>query len=284
MAFKFRQQLIAVCDHPGRGRLDERELRDFPELQRTHAQDHSRQRNPKDLGVGEFRALQKIRLIVQAYAHAAHHPAAASGALVGGRTRDLLDVQLLDFLADAVAVDPRQAAVDHIADVGHGQRSLGDVGRQHHTALSPGLEHPVLLRRRQAREQRQYFQPSAHIRRMMFAQRFRGVAYLALAGQEHQHIAAQAARREFIECAAHRLRHILRVALLVHLQRAIARFDRVTAPGHLDHRRAEMPGEALGVQRRRGDDQLQVGAARQQLLQIAEQEIDVQASARAPRR
>src|ERR1019366_5014171 len=41
-------------------------------------------------------------------------------------------------------------------------------------------------------------------------QGFRRVAYLALAGQEHQHIAAQAACRQFIQRRTHRLRHILR--------------------------------------------------------------------------
>jgi hypothetical protein len=37
-------------------------------------------------------------------------------------------------------------------------------------------------------------------------------------------------------------------------------------------------GEALGVDRRRGDDDLQVGPARQDLAQVAEQEVDVEAA------
>jgi hypothetical protein len=36
--------------------------------------------------------------------------------------------------------------------------------------------------------------------------------------------------------------------------------------------------KALGVDGRRGDDDLQVGPARQQLLEIAEQKVDVQAA------
>ena len=50
-------------------------------------------------------------------------------------------------------------------------------------------------------------------------------------------------------------------------------------PRHLDDRGvAEVPGEALGVDRRRGDDQLEVGAAGEQLLEVAEQEVDVEAA------
>ena len=37
-----------------------------------------------------------------------------------------------------------------------------------------------------------------------------------------------------------------------------------------------MPGEALRIQRCRGDDELEVGPARQQLLEIAEQKVDVE--------
>ena len=40
----------------------------------------------------------------------------------------------------------------------------------------------------------------------------------------------------------------------------------------------EVLGEPLGVDRRGGDDHLEVGAARQQLAQVAEDEVDVQAA------
>ena len=53
------------------------------------------------------------------------------GALVGRRLRDLLDLQLLDLVAEAVALDAREPGVDHVADARHGQRGLGDVGREH---------------------------------------------------------------------------------------------------------------------------------------------------------
>ena len=52
-----------------------------------------------------------------------------------------------------------------------------------------------------------------------------------------------------------------------------------SAAGDLDDRRvAEVPAEAVGVDRRRGDDQLQLGPLRQDPVQAAEQEVDVQAA------
>ena len=110
----------------------------------------------------------------------------------------------------------------------------------------------------------------------MFTQHFRRVAYLALARQEHQHIAAQAACRQFIQRTTDGLRNILRFAFFGNLQGTIARLDRITAPRHLDHLRAKMFGESIRIQRGGSDDEFEVGAARQQLLEIAQQKIDVE--------
>ncbi len=188
-------------------------------------------------------------------------------------------MKLLDLLADAVAVHARQPAVDHITDVGHGQRRFRNVGRQDDATFGTGLEHLILFGCRQAREQRQYFDtPVMRIGEVMAAQGFRRVAYLALTRQEHQHIAAQAARRQLIQRCAHRFRHILSFAFIADLQRAITGLDRITAPRHLHHHRAEMPGEPVCIQRGGRDDEFQVRAARQQLFQVAQQKIDVQAA------
>ena len=97
----------------------------------------------------------KSLLVVQADADAVGDAAAAAGALVGRGLADRLDLQLLDLVAVAVALDARQAGVDHVADARHRERGLGDVGRQHDAACRCRLEHAVLLGLRQAREQRQ---------------------------------------------------------------------------------------------------------------------------------
>ena len=62
-------------------------------------------------------------------------------------------------------------------------------------------------------------------------------------------------------------------------ERAIAHLDRIGAAGDLDHRRAlEVSGEPRGIDGRRGDDDPEVRPPRQQLTEIAEEEVDRQAA------
>ena len=59
----------------------------------------------------------------------------------------------------------------------------------------------------------------------------------------------------------------------------VAHLDRVGAAGDLDHRRVvEVPANRRRVDGRRGDDQLEVRAPGQQPLEVAEQEVDVEAA------
>ena len=158
-------------------------------MQRLHPQDHAGKRGAQDFGLGVVRARLEVVLVVQAQAHAARHAAAAPGALVGARLGDFLHLQLLDLAAIAVALDARLARIDDVAYARHGERGLGDVGGEHDAPARMRLEHPLLLRRRQPRVQRQNFR----LRRMMLSQRLGRLADLALARQEYQHVAGTAA-------------------------------------------------------------------------------------------
>ena len=61
--------------------------------------------------------------------------------------------------------------------------------------------------------------------------------------------------------------------------RAVTHFYRIHSARYLDHRRIiEMRREALGIDRGGSHDKLEIGAAGQQLLEIAEQKIDIQAA------
>ena len=81
------------------------------------------------------------------------------------------------------------------------------------------------------------------------------------------------------------------IAHSVGVEGAIAQLDGEGPTHHLDHRRprsfgvrprktgaGEVAGEALGVDGGAGDDHLQVGTLRKQLLEIAEDEVDVEAA------
>ncbi|MNI42675.1 hypothetical protein D3C73_969760 [compost metagenome] len=137
---------------------------------------------------------------------------------------------------------------------------------------------------------------------MALAQGFGALANLALAGQEHQHVAGAMAGALIHgvddgvdQVALFVARHAFAVAARLGGGRggvlgqffahgAVAHFHRIQAARHLDDRRGlvfrcrEVFGETVRVDGGRRDDQFQVRATRQQLLQVAQQEIDVQAA------
>ena len=85
----------------------------------------------------------------------------------------------------AVARDARAPGVDDVADAGHGQRGLGDVGGEHDPAPGVRLEDAVLLGGREARVERQDLGAAAAVP----AQGVGGVADLPLAGEEDEDVA-----------------------------------------------------------------------------------------------
>ena len=272
------EQLIAVGDHARAWGFEKREVLDVAYPERLHAQDHARQRRAQDLGVGEFRARMVIVFAVKADAHAGRHAPAAPGALVGRRARNVFGLQLLDLVAVAVAVDARQARVDHVADAGHGQRGLGDIGGEHDAARAGRPEHALLLLERQARVQRQDFSTL----RVVLAQHFGGLADLAFARQKNQDVSPTRLARQFVHRIDDGLPRLF-FLVIVHGWRPVTHFDRIKPSRHLDDRRRrtrmrEVPGEALRIDGRGRHDQLQVRPLRQQALQVPEQEVDVEAA------
>ena len=135
----------------------------------------------------------------------------------------------------------------------------------------------MLLGRRQPRVQRQDL-GAAQVRAV---QHVGGVADLALAGEEHQDVARALGAQllDGLEDALGLVALVVAFGVVRVDQRPVARLDRVRPAGDLDDRRVvEVLREALGVDGRRGDDDLEVGAARQQLLEVAEDEVDVEAA------
>ena len=263
------QQRDAVADLATVGRVQEREVLDVAEVDRRHLQDHRREAGPQDLRVGEARALLEVLLGVEPDRDAVAGTPAATLALVGAGLADRLDRQPLDLQARAVAGDPRGAGVDHVVDAGNGQRRLGDVGRQHHPPVGVRFPDALLGRRGLAREQRQ----DLDVAPQPPLERVGGVADLALAGEEDEDVAGPLAQ-ELLDRIADR---VGLVGLLVGL--AVADLDREGAAGDLDDRRVpEMGGEALGVDRRRRHDHLQIRPRGQDPFQVAEQEVDVEAA------
>jgi hypothetical protein len=189
---QFGQQLVAVGDQAVAWRVDEGKANHVAEAQRLHPQDDAGQRRAQQFGIGEARPVAEIGLVVETDADTVGDPAAAPGALVGRGLRNFLDQQLLDLVARRIALHPRGAGVDHVADAGHGERGLRHVGGEHDAPQRTGrLEDRVLLGDRQAREQRQDFGAG----RVMLPQCLGGIADLALARQEHQDVAGTEPRQ-----------------------------------------------------------------------------------------
>jgi hypothetical protein len=131
------------------------------------------------------------------------------------------------------------------------------------------LEHALLLARGQPRVERKQLDPGPE----PAAERVRGVADLTLAGEEHEHVAGPLAL-QLVDRGGDRFGLVVVLGRLV-----VADLHGVRAPGDLDHRRAvEVVAEALRVDRRRRDDQLQLRPLGQDALDAAEQEVDVQAA------
>ncbi len=145
----------------------------------------------QDLRIGVLRARREVVLAVQPHADAVGDAAAAPGALVRRRLRDLLDLQQRRLVAQRIALDAREARVDHVADARHGERGLGDVGREHDAPPARRREHALLLRHRKPRVERQDLDGAPRTGGARGSRRSSsaGLADLALAGQEDEDVA-----------------------------------------------------------------------------------------------
>ena len=276
------EQLVAIADRLGARCFQKREMLHLAQMQRLHAQDHAGQRRAQDFRIGKRLATGKILLVIQADADAVGNPAATAGTLVGCRLADRLHQQLLDLVAIAVALDARGTGIDHVADAWHRQRGFCHVGGQHDAAALVVVEHAVLLGLAQARKQRQHLGVAQHRAvAQVLAQMIGSFTDLALAGQEHQDVAAVLrAAPELVHGIGNRR---IQIGIARLFKRTIADFHRKQPARYHQHRcrsvrRGKVLRKAVGINRGRGDNQFQVGPARQDFLQVAEQKVDVQAA------
>jgi len=190
--------------------------------------------------------------------------------LIRRGARDVLDEELRHAGAHVVAIDARDPRIDDVDDAGDRERGLGDVRREHDASSgAAALEHARLLLRGEARVERE----DGGVRERALLELAGGLADLALAGEEHEDVAARIHLGDLV----HRVRDGLREIRFLLGRRPIQHVDGIRPPGDLDHRRAaEELREPLGLERRGADDHPQVGPLRDQPLQEPEEEVDVQ--------
>ncbi len=283
------EQLDAGRDVALVGRVEEREPGQVSEAEGGHLKDHAGQVGAKDLRLGELGASFEVLLGIEPDRDPGLHPSASTGPLVGAGLADRLDRQALDLGPCGVTADPGHTGVHDVPDAGHGERSLGDVCREHDPAPGVAFEHLVLLGGGQPRVQGYDLQPRPAIELVEITERVRGVTDLPLTGQEDEDV-AWALRRELAYGVHDRLGLVPDdwLALLVLFgqgdERPVANLDRVGAAGDLDDRRGlaapirEVGGEPLRVDGRRGDDDLEVRPFRQQPFEVAKDEVHVEAA------
>ena len=179
---------------------------------------------------------------------------------------------------------------DDGGDVGHRDRGFGDVGGDHDAARPAGLgpEDLLLLGVAQPRVEREDLDGAAAPRLRVGAEGLGGVADGPLGGHEHQHVAGAAERvvGDRVESFAQRAvgGGALEVDLVARVvfDRLVADVDGVGAAADLDDGRGLVVAagkkrcEALRVDGGRGDDDLEVGPPRLQLLEVTQQEVDVE--------
>ena len=276
---EFIEQLKTVGDGFGTRSLQKRKVRHIAQAQRHHAQYHPCQRAAQNFRFGEAWAAVEIFLVIQANAYAIRHTSTASCTLIGRGLADGFHQELLHLAAKTVALDPRHSSVHHIPDARHCERGFGHVGGQNDARYAPRLKHLFLFGLREACKQGQHLHmPCVGVVRQVAAQVFCGIADFSLPRQKHQDVATRRTGPQLV----HRVGDgVTQLMLAAFLPRAVAHFHGEGAARHHQHRgrsvaAGEMLGKAVGVDGGRGDDDLQVGAARQDLLEVAQQKVDVQ--------
>ena len=260
------QEPIAVRHETAVRRLDEGELVDPSEPARRHREDDGREVRAADLGRGEPGPTLEVLARVEAHAYPRADPPAPSAPLIGRGARHRLDGKALDLGAVAVAAHAGETGIDHEPDPGHGDRSLRDVGREHHAPALAGTEDALLLG---------VVEPRIEGEHLELPVRAKGPGRLpdvALAGKEDEDVAGT------LPCdGPNRVGHGRDRVLRGAVRFGMADLDRMGPSRHVDDRRAcEEVRDAFGIERRGAHDHAQIGATGKQLPDVAEQEVDIE--------
>ncbi len=269
---EFLQHRVPRADRLRGRRVQKRKALHLAEPERLHPQDDLREIGALDLRLGEPGPLFEILLPVKTDAKPLAHPPRAACPLGGAALGDRLHRQAARPRARAVAADARQPRVDHRRDARESQRGFRDVGGDNYTPPPLRCEKALLLACGHPAKKPEHLHPRADAR----LQQLPRLADVAFRRHEDQHIAVRRLRKRRRRRARRRL-HVPAVLLSLRLRRRVTDRDRKEPPGNLDHRRAvERLRERLRINRRGGDEQLEIRPPREQPPQRAEQEVDVQ--------
>ena len=285
---QLKQQRLTIDDRPPWRCIQEWEgfncVDPVCKAQRHHSQDDASERGAKNFGIGEGRASLELVGSIKTHANTIGNSATATRALIGRRSRDALDLQLLDLAAITIAFDTRLPRINHIANSWDRHRGFCHVGGQHDSSpMAPIRTKDFhLVAGGQPREQGQYLHRLALRRRARWMPAKVGLdlANLALTGQEHQHI-TRALAPDFVNCLTNRFGQFNRILVSYDLRWTPPDLDREQSPRNLNHRgrlarRTKMRRKSLRVDRCRSDDEPKIITTFNKAFEVSEQEVDVQ--------
>ena len=167
-----------------------------------------------------------------------------------------------------IARDARETRVDYGADAGNRHRGLGYVRREYHAAFLRGAERPLLFGCGKRREKGNRLVVAVELATPKIVRRF---AYVALPGEEHEHVVIWRER-------PYRGGDFAREIGFLDVGRfAVLYLYREESSGDRKRRRAaEELRKTLGVQGCGRDYYLQVTALLQDALEDTEKEVDVE--------
>mmetsp|Transcript_33568 Transcript_33568/g.94269 ORF Transcript_33568/g.94269 Transcript_33568/m.94269 type:complete len:411 (-) Transcript_33568:152-1384(-) len=264
------------------GRLQEVEGHDVVDAHRLHLQGHGCQVRAQDLGHSHLREALQVRLLrVQAEALAVPRPPGAARALLRLHLRDLCHHERLHAGLGVEVLLLAVAAVYDVADVGHGERRLRDVGAEDElpaplrdlvedVPLVVGLHHSV-----QGDDHAVGDLLAAIDQALQLCLR-QGDGLLALVHpREEDEDVARALAQVEVERDVHRRLHALRLGdgVVVHVYLE-------GAPRDLQDRAAvEVGREGARVERGRGDEHPELArAARERALHEGEEHVRAEAA------
>ena len=268
------QQTIAGANAFDGRRVQKGEILNIAEPKGLHPQNDIGEIAALNLRLRKPGPVDKILLGIESDTYAVTDTTAPTFALVRTALRYRLDRQPARAALRHVAADAGESGVDHEADAGNRERSLGNVRRHHDFSALRRREDALLLDVRQPAKERHHLQV-AQIPALDQIAHFTDVP---LGRQKDQDIA----RGTFVQDALHRFFGRVDVGVFgvfaLHLfQRRIDDLHRKYAARYLhDRRTVKGLGKRFGVDRGRSDDDPQVRPPQPQPAQMTENKIDIE--------
>ena len=293
---ELKEGAVSVLDRGAARRIDEGEAFHVAETERFRLQNDRREVRSLDFRRRVPRARKVVSLAIKPCADAGPDASATPRALIRARLRDRFDRKTLSHRPRRIPTDSRSPRVDDVRDSRHGQGRFRDVRRHDDLATRRLAENLLLFLRRKTRVEGKDLRRTSAGDRNPFEELCR-LENIAFRRHEDEHISGPLSREFLDRFDERRFKRVFVVELLdsrrprrfrlfqtprfEFVHRTIDYVDRVRSPRDGHDRRGpfrsgKVFGEAFRVDRRGGDDHLEIAATSQRAAKNSEEEIDIE--------